>query len=118
MKFIEPITQHLVSSALDAAALRHQAIALNIANANVPGARPVRVAFEQLLADLPARLASGGSVDTAEVPAALLTVGAGEIAVDEEMAALSSNSLHYHALTRALSRHLGILALAVQDGRR
>lgn len=118
MTFIEPVTLQLVSHALDAASLRHQAVALNIANANVTGARPARVQFEQLLADIPARLAGGGRVDAAEVPAARLTIGSGDISLDEEMTALSSNSLHYQALARALSRHLGIVSLAIQDGRR
>lgn len=118
MTFIEPATLQLASRALDAAALRHQAFGLNIANANVTGARPVRVQFEQLLADIPARLAGGGRVSAAEVPAARLVVGSGDISLDEEMTALSSNSLHYQALVRALSRHLGIVSLAVQDGRR
>jgi len=34
------------------------------------------------------------------------------------MAALSSNSLQYQALLKALSRELGILSIAVQEGRR
>lgn len=119
MDFIDPATLRLVIRALDAGALRHQAIAQNIANANVAGAKAARVQFEELLGDIPADLAVGRAFKAEDVPAPQVTMTTGSpIALDDEMAALSSNSLHYQALVRALSRQLGVLSAAVQEGRR
>lgn len=120
MHLIDPATLQLVSKSLDASALRHQAIAQNIANASVPGAKAVRVQFEELLGSLRAELDAGHSIKAEAVPTARLVTDASEhpISLDQEMAALSSNSMQYQALLRAMSRHLGILSVALQDGRR
>lgn len=120
MHFIDPATLQLVSRALDAGSLRHQAIAQNIANVHAEGARAVRVRFEELLGTLPQSIASGQGFKAEDVPTAQVvtdTSGA-RIELDAEMAALSSNSLQYQALLKALSRQLGIVSVAVQEGRR
>ncbi|MEH0167822.1 flagellar basal body rod protein FlgB [Roseateles microcysteis] len=120
MHLIDPTTLQLVSKSLDACALRHQAIAQNIANASVNGAKPVRVQFEELLGSLRAKLEAGHSIKADAIPTARLLAEAGDkpIALDEEMASLSSNSMQYQALLRAMNRHLSILSVAVQEGRR
>ncbi len=120
MNFIDPATLQLVSRALDAGALRQQAIAQNIANANVAGARAMRVQFEELLGTVQTEVAAGRSFKAEDVPAPLLTTESVDhpIALDEEMAAMSSNSLQYQALLRAVGKQLGILSVAVQEGRR
>jgi flagellar basal-body rod protein FlgB len=120
MNLIAPATLQLVTRALDACALRHQAIAQNIANASVPDAKAARVQFEELLGPLRADLDVGHSFSAEEVPTAQLVLqpGAQAISLDEEMAALSANSMQYQALLRAMNRHLGILSVALQEGRR
>ncbi len=120
MNFIAPATLQLVSRALDAGAMRHQAIAQNIANANVSGAQALRVQFEELMGNLPMEVASGQGFKAEDVPAPRLVSEAAShpIALDEEMAALSSNSLQYQALLKAMGRQLSILSVAVQEGRR
>ncbi|WP_457326345.1 flagellar basal body rod protein FlgB, partial [Roseateles sp. P5_E11] len=69
MNFIDPATLQLVSRALDAGAMRHQAIAQNIANANVTGAKALRVQFEELLGDVQTELAAGRGFKAENVPA-------------------------------------------------
>jgi flagellar basal-body rod protein FlgB len=119
LNFIDPATLQLVSRALDAGALRHQAIAQNIANANVAGAKAARVQFEELLGNIPVDLAAGRGFKAEDVPAPQVVVAADRpIALDDEMAALSSNSLQYQALLKAMSRQLSILSVAMQEGRR
>lgn len=120
MNFIDPTTLQLVGRALDAGALRHQAIAQNIANANVTGALAQRVQFEELLGAAQADLAAGRPLQSPDIPQPLVTTDGPErpIVLDEQMAALSSNSLHYQALLRAVGRQLSILSLAAQEGRR
>lgn len=119
MNFIDPATLQLVQRALDAGALRHQAIAQNIANASVPGAKPLHVQFESLLGPVRAELAAGRPLQAVDIPSPFLqTDPTATIELDEQMAALSSNSLQYQALLKALSKELGILAIATQEGRR
>lgn len=119
MNFIDPATLQLVTRALDAGALRHQAIAQNIANANVAGAHATRVQFEELLGTLPADVAAGRSFKAEDVPAPQITTDTEHaIALDEQMAAMSSNSLQYQALLRAVGKQIGILGVAVQEARR
>lgn len=120
MNFIDPATLQLVNRALDAGALRHQAIAQNIANANVAGARAMRVQFEELLGTVQTEVAAGRSFKAEDVPTPLMTTQGVDhpIALDEEMAALSSNSLQYQALLKAVGKQLSILGVAMQEGRR
>lgn len=118
MNFIDPATLQLVSRALDAGALRHQAIAQNIANANVAGAKATRVQFEELLGSIPADLAQGRGFKAEDVAAPRAVATDSAVALDDEMVALSSNSLQYQALLKALSRQLSILSVAAQEGRR
>ena len=118
MNFIDPAILQLVSRALDAGAMRHQAIAQNIANANVAGAKAMRVQFEELLGGVQAEVAAGRGFKPEDVPAPQIVTTDKPIALDEEMAALSSNSLQYQALLKAMSRQLGILSVAVQEGHR
>jgi flagellar basal-body rod protein FlgB len=97
MNFIDPATLQLVSRALDANALRHQAIAQNIANAHVEGARPVRVRFEELLGPVSQNIASGQEFKAGDIPSAQIDtdLSGARIELDTEMAALSSNGLQY-----------------------
>jgi len=122
MNLIDPTTLMLVSRALDAAALRHVAHAQNIANANVEGARTVRVSFEEQMDNVRSALQAGQPVASRDVPVAqtfeLDTTKDSHIHLDDEVAALSRNAMHYQTLVRALSRHMGLMSLAVNDGRR
>jgi flagellar basal-body rod protein FlgB len=101
---IETSTVGAVTLALDAALLRHQAIAANIANVNTPGYRPVRVSFEEHLGTQPARLER--------------VEGDSKVELDVEVAHLSANTVHYQALLRALNKQLSILGTAINEGKR
>lgn len=120
MNLIDPATLQLVSRALDAGALRHTAIAHNIANANVAGARAMKVVFEDLLGAVRDDLAKGRPVSAIDIPEAQLGFAdAGQaIALDDQVAALSTNGLHYQALLKAIDKHLGLVGLAIHEGKR
>ena len=66
---LESATIGAVSVALDAASMRHQALASNIANVSTPGYQPLRVSFEEHLTAARASLRSG-SLDAALLQAA------------------------------------------------
>ncbi len=121
---LEAITTAALSIALDAAALRHQAIAANIANAGTEGYVPVKVSFEEQLEEARQALQSRGRLDAsslAGVQPALEPVSLGvapKIMLDAEVADMSANTVHYQALVKGLSRHYAILSAAVSDGKK
>lgn len=121
---IHGATTALLSLALDAATMRQQAIAQNIANANTPGYQPVGVRFDDHFADARQTLQQGRSVDMASLSGMrpVISVEPGTagsaISLDMEVAKLSENALHHQVLLKALNRHLSIMSTAVNEGKR
>ena len=119
MTAIDPVTTAALTAALDAASLRQQAIASNIAHAAVAGRPAERLRFEA--AWTAARQgAASPSMMLAHRSEALLDADGRPAAIqlDREVAALAQNTLHHHALVRGLNRHLGLLASAASEGKR
>ena len=123
---IDAVTTATLSLALDAASLKHQAIAANIANRNTPGYVPQKVDFAAQMQGVRQSLDASGMVDPAALAQVRLRVepaldanGRPEpIRLDAQMADMAQNDVHYRALARALSKHLAIVALAASDGKR
>ena len=96
----------MVKLALDAASLRHQAIAQNIANLHSPGYVPLGVSFE---AQLDA-LRRGQAPAKPELVERLdASPGPRPQDADMEMVALSQNTIHYQALIKGIGTQLAIL---------
>jgi flagellar basal-body rod protein FlgB len=125
---IEGITTKALSLALDAASLRQQAIASNIANANSEGYMPQRVNFEAFVQEAKLALNEHGQLDSQtlrnmmESPLTIEPVlgGAGlpaKVQLDGEVAGMAQNAVHYQALLKGLSRHLAVLYSAASDGK-
>ena len=123
---IEAVTTAALGLALDAAGLRQQAIAANIANAGAQGYTPMRVSFEEQLAEARGALRTNGSIDAfalsgtrPQMVPALDARGAAEpVRLDVEAVRLAENSVRYQALVKGLNRHLAILNSATSDGRK
>jgi flagellar basal-body rod protein FlgB len=127
---IEAVTRTALSLALDAASLRQQALAANIANANAVGYARQFVSFESQLGEARRGLSEGGTLDAAALSEVhpylesnLSVPGAQpgtqpDIQLDLETAEMARNALQYQALLKGLSRHFEILSLAVADGRK
>jgi flagellar basal-body rod protein FlgB len=123
---IEAVTRSALALALDAASLRQQAIAGNIANANAIGYVPQRVSFEAQLVDAQRSLANTGRVDAFALsqvhpriePAVDANGVAAEVKLDVEAAEMARNAVHYQALVKGLSRHFAVLSMAAGDGRK
>lgn len=119
MTGIDPVTTAAVTAALDAASLRQQVLAANVANAGVAGRTTERVRFEA--AWTAAR--DGASPPTVALasrtePLLDATGRPAAVQLDREVAALAENTLHYQALVRGLNRHLAVLASAASEGKR
>ena len=121
------VTSALLLKALDAATLRHQAIASNIANANSVDYKPLSVNFEQQLGFARAALESGQpSLTLADVAGLRATLeegaapapGTASVMVDMEMVKLAQNTLQYQALIKGLTHRGGLISIAVNEGKR
>ena len=125
---IEGITTTLLGLALDAASLRQQAIAANIANADVPGYAPMAVDFERQLDSARRDIGGTSRIDAAAlsqvVPALVAEASppslglSPKVMLDLEVAHLAQNGVQYQALVTGLSKHYAVLALAVGDGKK
>lgn len=122
----EAITISMARMALDAASMRHMAIANNIANANTPGYTPVRVNFEQQMGAARGALDSGRNVEASMLSGIRPVLQRSEAiddanrttTLDTEVANLAQNTVHYEALLKALGKHMAIMSAAVSEGKR
>lgn len=125
--FMVGVTHDLVSRSLDAAALRHNVLANNIANASNPGYAPLRVDFEERLqllrADLlrrtdPAGVRSTLAAVEPRVEADPAYAGSSEqLRLDTEISKMMQNAVYYQSLLTAMSKGGSIMRLAVREGR-
>jgi flagellar basal-body rod protein FlgB len=113
---VDPISAILITKALDGLYARSQATAQNIANANSPGFRPLRVDFEEALRAAarqgPEALRSVGAT-VGQVPD---SAAAGGMRLDLELATASETGLRYAALLDLLGRQLQISRTAIRGG--
>jgi flagellar basal-body rod protein FlgB len=118
----EAVTSAVLKLAMDGAALRHQALASNIANAQTPGYAPLKVSFESELGRARARLAAGENAATVLADAAPEMsegdTGAGALPVDMQVAELAQNVVQYQALLKGWSKRMAILSAAINEGKR
>lgn len=123
---LEAITASALGLALDAAGMRQQAIAANIANANAVDYLPIKVNFEAQLEDARRALESNGRLDANALagvaprlePDTDAGVLSPKVRLDVEMANMAQNAVQYQALIKGLSRHYAILSAAVNDGKK
>jgi flagellar basal-body rod protein FlgB len=126
MPMLDSPTTALVRLALDAASMRHLALANNIANAESPGYAPQRVNFEAQLSQVRQAMAGQRPLQAADIAAVRPVIetsaprgpGPAPQVLDQAMADVAQNTLHYQALLRALSRYGSIMGMAVDEGRR
>jgi len=119
--FVNPALQSL-RLAMDDAAIRHQAIASNIANVNTPGYRRMDVSssFEQAYSDAITRLSNGETVG--ELPEARIETAAAQgparpdgntVQIEQEMVNMAQNSAKYEFAGQMLAQNYHGLKLAI-----
>lgn len=115
---------------LDYHSNRHNVLASNIANVNTPGFRPkelLRVEAEEFKSKLPLVRTEQEHFMTAGLEAVHdLTVVPDEssiggldgnnVSLEREMSKLEANDLRYQSAAKLVSRHLGMLRYAANDG--
>jgi flagellar basal-body rod protein FlgB len=114
---VDPVSSVLINKALDGLLARQEAVAQNIANANSPGYRPVRVSFEEAL-----RTASLQGADAVRAvtprsdPAAAQPLGGGALRIDLELATAAETANRYAALIDLLGRQMQISRTIIRGG--
>src|SRR5258706_14630193 len=121
---MDALGSSMVKLALDAAVLRHQAIAQNIANLQSEDYVPLGLSFEAQLAALRRTSSNTAAWQRAREAAKPELVEQLDRApwprpqdVDMEMVALSENTIHYQALLKGLGRQLSVLSDVINDGK-
>jgi flagellar basal-body rod protein FlgB len=122
---IDPIfqsgTYQLANKLLDASALRQQAIASNIANAETPGYRRLDVAPD-FATQLKASLADGQPNERAALLKPTLAVDTrarsvrpdgNSVEVEHELLAMNRNAVEYEFLSEVVTRNIKQLKMAI-----
>lgn len=121
---VDPIFQssnyQMARKLLDAAALRHEAIAANIANAETPGYRRLDINPDfaaQLKSTLHAHsLSSPASVQprlVEDAHARTVRPDGNTVEIEHELLAMNRNAVEYEFLTDVVSRNIKQLKLAI-----
>lgn len=119
------VTGKLVKVALDAALIRQEVIANNIANANTPGFLPQKLEFEKYMLQIENSLRpQNESLLSANIQNLKLILQNGETVVqtgkekvelDIEMKNLAENSIRYQALLAGSSKRSSIIGMAISQ---
>ena len=111
---MDALSAVLINKALDGLSMRHMATAQNIANANSPGYRPVRVSFEEQLRS--AAMQGEAAVRNVRAAGTTETGPGGELRLDLELATASETAMRYAALIDLLSRQMQISRTIIKGG--
>jgi flagellar basal-body rod protein FlgB len=93
-----------ISAALSVSNLRHEVIASNIANRDSQGYQRLKVRFDQAM--------SGGESATV-----VNDYSAADVSLEQDLVALSSNTLRYESLARALRGYFALIATITSPNR-
>jgi flagellar basal-body rod protein FlgB len=113
---VDPISSALIEKALDGLSQRYTFTAQNIANANTPNYRPVRVSFEEGLR----QAAAGGerAIDAVRPQTFVDPRPAGDgVRLDLELATASQTAMRYRALLDLLGQQLRLERTILTGGR-
>lgn len=119
------LTIDAVHLAMNLEQVRAKVTANNIANANVPGSRPMRLNLGQPLSQLRASLLDPAllaqtlkTLSEADPQKYLQPLPAGApLALDDQIAEMSAASGRYQALADGVSRQFALMQLAMRGGR-
>lgn len=113
---MDPTSAIMITKALDGLWARSLATAQNVANANSPGYRPIRVSFEEALQSAARQGPEALRNVTATTGQAPASTAGTEMRLDLELATASATGLRYAALLDLLGRQLQISHTVVRGG--
>ena len=113
---MDPVSAVLINKALDGLSMRMEAISQNVANAQSPGYRPLRVSFEEALRS--AKASGPDAVSQVEPTIERLPTDElqGEQRIDMELAQASATSARYAALIDIMNRQMQLSRSILRGG--
>jgi flagellar basal-body rod protein FlgB len=133
-KFLDK-TSSVLGTSLNFRTMRQNVLTSNIANANTPGYKALKLDFEKALQDAadtegtntvqtsnPAHIKQGGGglehaeVDIYEEPDYSPSNDMNTVDVESEMAKMTENEILYEATTQLLNKKLGQMKYAIAEG--
>lgn len=111
----------VLGKGLNAVWQKNEAISANIANADTPGYKALRVSFEHAFQDA---LSTGGKVDLDNLKATVevdrstsMREDKNNVDLDQEMADLAKNTILYDTLVHVLSKELSRYKIIITEGK-
>ncbi len=121
------VTSQLIGASLDALFMKHQVIANNIANANTFGYTSKTMSFEQQLLTIMNAYSTDNDLSSVKQNIAsfreqlstneFVSSSSQSVELDQEVVALTENTLRYQALLTASSKRGDIIKMAIREGR-
>jgi flagellar basal-body rod protein FlgB len=114
---VTPSQFELLGRLLDAASLRHQVIAQNVANVNTPGYHGLDVAFEEMLEE--ELKTDGATFGQRQKPRVVEAAGGvaredgNNVDIDAEMGRLNKNTLLYNVYSQILATKIAAMRSAI-----
>ena len=115
-----PSQYELLAKILEVTSLRHQVLSQNVANVNTPGARGLRVEFEEALLR---QLKQSSKVDVTRLQPRVVEDGTqparedgNNIDIDKEMARLEQNTLLSSTYLQIMTSKFNMLRRAISSG--
>jgi flagellar basal-body rod protein FlgB len=118
----EPTTFAVLAHAMDACAVRQAVYSANIANVNVDGYRRMEVLFDaqamraETSSSMQSMFGAVPAQDAATQPQVVLAADT-TVKLDVEMADMARNALRYQSLIGAYERSIGMLSMAIHEGK-
>ncbi len=109
---METASASLILKALDGLSMRATVTAQNIANANTPNYRPLKVTFEEALRNAMSKGSDEVATVMPQIVPAIDERGGSDLRVDLELATAQSTAGRYGTLVELLNRQLQLEALA------
>lgn len=116
-------TTNALARSLDFHLLRHSVISDNIANAETPGFKARRVAFEEALDSAVKAHENVGSRELASVgaevyedPDSEMGADMNSVDMDREMSKLTKNEIQYNAAIQAVTKKFSVLKYVITEG--
>lgn len=119
---IDAITPKIIEFALDGLALRHKAIASNIANINSDNYKPINVSFESQIDSLRSDFNNGSIKNDQSTYQPTISFGKKlqrneSVGIDMSTVQINQNTIQYHALIKGLDYYISTLSIAIKEGR-
>ena len=113
----EDLTISLLARALDVSALRQSVYAANVANAGVEGYQRMDVHFDDSLQRAALEIDQSASLTPVRsADASVISTGT-TVRLDEEMGLMAKNALQYQTLIGTYEGMVGLMRVAVREGR-